>query len=143
VLIERGHIYIAQPPLYKVKRGKQEMYVKDDTELNAMLLNAALEDAELHLNSSAPPLAWRGARTLARRYGGAGHHQPLGAPLRRACCSSSCSTSPVAVAQRLRPAGRGCRRWPRELATRLDVPLADGNADLHAGRASRRPMRRA
>jgi DNA gyrase subunit B len=68
LLIERGHIYIAQPPLYKVKRGKQEMYVKDDTELNAMLLNAALEESELHLNSSAPPLRGAGLETLARHY---------------------------------------------------------------------------
>ena len=68
LLIERGHIYIAQPPLYKVKRGKQEMYVKDDNELNAMLLNAALEDAELYLNSSAPPLRGAGLETLARQY---------------------------------------------------------------------------
>ncbi len=68
LLIERGHIYIAQPPLYKVKRGKQEMYVKDDNELNAMLLNSALEDAELHLNSAAPPLRGAGLETLARQY---------------------------------------------------------------------------
>ncbi|MFZ9708135.1 MAG: DNA topoisomerase (ATP-hydrolyzing) subunit B [Steroidobacteraceae bacterium] len=67
-LIERGHIYIAQPPLYKVKRGKQELYVKDDIELNAMLLNAALEDAELHLNASAPALRGPGLETLARQY---------------------------------------------------------------------------
>ena len=44
-LIERGHIYIAQPPLYKLKKGKSEHYVKDEAELNAMLLTQALEDA--------------------------------------------------------------------------------------------------
>ena len=44
-LIERGHIYIGQPPLYKIKRGKQETYVKDDAELNEWLLNAALDKA--------------------------------------------------------------------------------------------------
>ena len=46
-LIERGHIYIAQPPLYKVKRGKSETYVKDDDELNKHLLKLALLNAEL------------------------------------------------------------------------------------------------
>ena len=68
LLIERGHIYIAQPPLYKVKRGKQETYVKDDVELNAMLLNSALEDAALHLNADAPPLRGPGLESLARQY---------------------------------------------------------------------------
>jgi DNA gyrase subunit B len=48
-LIERGHIYIAQPPLYKVKRGKSESYVKDDVELNAVLLRNALDAATIHL----------------------------------------------------------------------------------------------
>jgi DNA gyrase subunit B len=46
-LIERGHIYIAQPPLYKVKVGKSEAYVKDDRELQNWLTEAALHDAEL------------------------------------------------------------------------------------------------
>jgi len=46
-LINRGYIYIAQPPLYKVKRGKSERYLKDDSELNAYLLEAALDGAAL------------------------------------------------------------------------------------------------
>jgi DNA gyrase subunit B len=68
LLIERGHIYIAQPPLYKVKRGKQEVYVKDDLELNTMLLASALDDAELHVNNAAPPLSGQGLEALARQY---------------------------------------------------------------------------
>ncbi len=68
LLIERGHIYIAQPPLYKLKRGKNEVYVKDDNELNAMLLTAALEDAGLHVNAEAPALRGSGLEMLARKY---------------------------------------------------------------------------
>ena len=68
LLIERGHIYIAQPPLYKVKRGKQETYVKDDNELNALLLNSALEGAALHVNASAEALRGSGLEMLARNY---------------------------------------------------------------------------
>jgi len=68
ILIERGHIYIAQPPLYKVKKGKQETYVKDDLELNALMLNTAIEGAALHVNAGAPPLSGLGLESLARKY---------------------------------------------------------------------------
>jgi DNA gyrase subunit B len=56
VLIERGHVYIAQPPLYKLKRGKQEHYVKDDTELNSLLLTSAMADAQLYPRTGAAPI---------------------------------------------------------------------------------------
>jgi DNA gyrase subunit B len=67
-LIENGHIYIAQPPLYKVTRGRQESYVKDDIELNSVLLQTALERAALHVNSEAPPLQGTGLEGLAHKY---------------------------------------------------------------------------
>jgi DNA gyrase subunit B len=67
-LIERGHVYIAQPPLYKVKKGKSETYVKDDAELNGLLLKSALEDAELHVSADAPVMSPSALDTLAHRY---------------------------------------------------------------------------
>jgi len=67
-LVERGHIYIAQPPLYKVKKGKQERYVKDDKELNAYLLQLAIEGANLHLANDAPSISDLALENLARQF---------------------------------------------------------------------------
>ncbi|MEX0734795.1 MAG: DNA topoisomerase (ATP-hydrolyzing) subunit B [Steroidobacteraceae bacterium] len=67
-LIERGHIYIAQPPLFKVKRGKQEIYVKDEAELDQLLLTSALDNAALYVNPEAPPLSGSALEMLARQY---------------------------------------------------------------------------
>jgi DNA gyrase subunit B len=68
LLIERGHVYIAQPPLYKVKKGKTETYVKDDVELNQLLLKSALEGTELHVNGTSEAMPASALETLARRY---------------------------------------------------------------------------
>ncbi|MBT3195519.1 MAG: DNA topoisomerase (ATP-hydrolyzing) subunit B [Candidatus Ruthia sp.] len=56
-LIEKGYLYIAQPPLYKIKKGKQERYLKDDQELNDYLLQEAVNEALLFTNSAAPAIS--------------------------------------------------------------------------------------
>ncbi len=67
-LIERGYIYIAQPPLYKVKKGKQERYVKDDQELNSYLLTLALSNAKLHVQKDTPAISETALEELVKSY---------------------------------------------------------------------------
>ena len=67
-LINRGYIYIAQPPLYKIKRGKSERYLKDDGELNTHLLETALEDGALTGTPGEPPLAGNALQQLCQDY---------------------------------------------------------------------------
>jgi DNA gyrase subunit B len=67
-LVERGHIYIAQPPLYKVKHGKQERYLKDEHELKQYLLRQALAEAELHTSAGAQPLSKDALEEVAKHY---------------------------------------------------------------------------
>jgi len=67
-LIERGHVFIAQPPLYKIKHGKDERYLKDDHELKEYLLKLALKDAELIPGEGRPALAVETLEQVARSY---------------------------------------------------------------------------
>jgi DNA gyrase subunit B len=69
-LIERGHIYIAQPPLYKIAKGKQHQYLKDDEALNEYLTQSALESASIFVNPDAPPITGSGLADLVERYRG-------------------------------------------------------------------------
>ena len=67
-LITNGNVYIAQPPLYKVKKGRQERYVKDDDELDGYFLQSALESSGLHVNADAPAIEDAYLERLARDY---------------------------------------------------------------------------
>jgi DNA gyrase subunit B len=67
-LIDRGYIYNAQPPLYKVKKGKQEQYLKDDHDLNNYFLQSALDNASLFVSTDAPPLTGESLESLSRDF---------------------------------------------------------------------------
>ncbi|MBS3803647.1 MAG: DNA topoisomerase (ATP-hydrolyzing) subunit B [Oleiphilaceae bacterium] len=67
-IIERGHVFIAMPPLYKVKRGKQEQYLKDEKAKEAYLTQTALEGAQLYVNPDAPPLKDSALETMVKDY---------------------------------------------------------------------------
>ena len=69
-LIERGHIFIAQPPLYKIAKGKQHTYLKDEESLDKHLIQAALDGAELYVNGDAPAISGPGLEELVIQYRG-------------------------------------------------------------------------
>ncbi|PTY37588.1 DNA gyrase subunit B [Saccharospirillum sp. MSK14-1] len=67
-LIENGHIFIAQPPLFKLKRGKQEQYIKDEKTLEQYLISQALDGTELYVNEGAAPIRDEQLEGLVTQY---------------------------------------------------------------------------
>ena len=67
-LIERGYIYIAQPPLYKIKQGREERYLKDDVELDQYMLNLSMMQAALVPARDAEPITGDALAAIARKY---------------------------------------------------------------------------
>ena len=67
-LIENGHIFIAQPPLYKIGRGKQHQYLKDEAALANYLTQSALDGAALYVNADAAPITGTGLETIVTQY---------------------------------------------------------------------------
>src|SRR6266481_1082426 len=67
-LVERGHIYIAQPPLYKAKLGKEERYLKDEHELKIYMLKSALNNSALYSSAKAAPIQADALEEIAKQY---------------------------------------------------------------------------
>lgn len=67
-LIDRGHVFIAQPPLFKISRGKQSQYLKDEAALTDYLTSSALDGAALFVNPDAPPITGEGLAELVAKY---------------------------------------------------------------------------
>ncbi|KAA2284037.1 DNA topoisomerase (ATP-hydrolyzing) subunit B [Arenimonas fontis] len=142
-LIERGHVYIGLPPLYKLKQGKNEIYLKDDAALNAYLANSAVENAELVPGEGLPGisgpalekllLAYLGARDTARRFAHRVDTAVLEAMLEMPPLSAEQFAAPAQLApwcrqleSRLNATGLGRARY------RFDIQAADEERGLPA-----------
>ena len=108
VLVERGHVYIAQPPLYKVKLGRNEQYLKDDPDLDAYMLKVALQEASIEPGGGKPPIGGTLLEELARQYVLAN-----GVVVRLANWMDGAALRAIADGLALDLDTRGCRRGQR------------------------------
>ncbi len=156
VLIERGYVYIGLPPLYKLKQGKQELYLKDDAALNAYLIANAVEGAELAYASDAPPISGAGLEKLLRDVSGArSTRSSVSARASTRPCFARCSErrrrtprtgndadAPQAWITRLRPrstsAGLGRPRYARAYRSRRRRARSQRSSSNATSTASRR-----
>ncbi len=125
-LIERGHIYIAQPPLYKVKKGKQERYVKDDIELNTYLLELAMNDASLIPKPGGKALESSELTDMAALYNNSlGAIQMLSRRIDRTVLDQMLSISSLSETQITDR--QAVQKWADELHVALMANSSDGN----------------
>ena len=116
-IVEQGHLFIAQPPLYKVKRGKRERYLKDEAALEGFVIDAALEKLEL-VDAAGQSYSGRQAAHAGRRQSKlpdvAGQAQTPGGP-----SASSRQSSPSPISPRIRSpmTMRSRRVWRRPSVT--------------------------
>ena len=136
-LIERGHLYIAQPPLYRAKRGNDERYLKDDAALEDYLLDKALAEARL---TYADGRVFAGRRA-ARRAGLAARGRVQAARPGRRRSRRGCSSRPPSPA-RSPPTRRKRPRARADLVNRLNAVSAAARADLGGQRRRARPALR-
>jgi DNA gyrase subunit B len=135
-LIERGYIYIAQPPLYKVKKGKQEQYIKDEAALTEYLTTLALDDAALFVNADAPGIGGEALEKLVRQYHKVSATiQRLGRKIPFNLLNELIYVPALDVIQAKSAAYS--EQWAKTLIERLDAKEGDGSSyrfDIHEDR---------
>ncbi len=125
-LIQRGHVFIAQPPLYKVKKGKQERYVKDDEELDNLLLEMALDGARLQVAADTPAISSEVLGDLARHFLRVRSAQSRLARRMDAGLVDELVNLPPVDAELL-ASEDGLREWGEALVARLNAQSVKGN----------------
>src|SRR5690554_5556848 len=125
-LIERGHIYIAQPPLYKISKGKQEQYLKDEAAMTEFLTQAALEGSSLHVNADAPGISGEKLEALVAQYRGVMATIERLSRLYPAEVLEKLIYMPSLTAQHLADAGH-MQQWCDQLAARFSIDSRAGS----------------